>query len=499
MILDTDITRCLHERGICVIIPTFNNETTLIDVVSQVREICQDVIVINDGSTDNTANLLKERTDITVLSYEKNRGKGYALKTGFRKAREMGFAYAITIDADGQHKPQDIPKFLQANKEHPGAIIVGKRNLENVERSKGSNFANKFSNFWFALQTGRRLKDTQTGYRLYPIKKLKGLSLLTNRYEAELELMVFASWHGVKIFETSVDVYYPPKEERVSHFRPGMDFFRISLLNTFLCGLALLYGLPLAIFRWLIRFLRNAYTLITFVFFSIFVVTPAAWLYVKIGKMTEKKKWNLHLFINWLAKFFMIKHGIPGTKFSYKVHEEVDFNKPHVIICNHQSHFDLMCQLIFSPKMIFLTKTWVINNPFYGFVIRHADYIPVRDGLEQIMPKLKELVDKGFSIALYPEGTRSENCDIARFHQGAFYIADKLNIGILPMCLYGTGKVLPKTKFSLRKGPIYIEVDKSVSLDELRNMGEYRQQASQMRKYYINKYESIANRIEQDV
>jgi len=499
LISPEDITATLHDRGICVIIPTFNNETTVVDVVKKVRDICQDVIVVNDGSTDNTTKLLEECNDITLVSYDKNRGKGYALKTGFRKALEMGFAYAITIDADGQHNPNDIPKFLDANKRHPGCIIVGKRNLENVERSKGSNFANKFSNFWFALQTGKCLKDTQTGYRLYPIKKLKGLSLLTNRYEAELQLMVFASWHGVKIYETTVDVYYPPKEQRVSHFRPGMDFFRISLLNTLLCGLALIYGLPLAIIRWIIRFLRNAYTLITFVFFSIFIVTPAAWIYLKVGKMTEKKKWNMHLLITWLAKFFMIKHGIPGTKFSYKVNEGVDFDKPHVIICNHQSHFDLMCQLIFSPKMVFLTKTWVYNNLFYGFVIRHADYIHVKDGLEQTLPKMKELVDKGFSIALYPEGTRSENCDIARFHQGAFYIADQLGVGIMPMCIYGTGKVLPKKKFSLHKGPIYIEVDKPIYNEQLKQIGEYRQQASYMRKYYIKKYESIANRIEQDV
>jgi 1-acyl-sn-glycerol-3-phosphate acyltransferase len=123
----------------------------------------------------------------------------------------------------------------------------------------------------------------------------------------------------------------------------------------------------------------------------------------------------------------------------------------------------------------------------------------VKDGLEQTLPKMKELVDKGFSIALYPEGTRSENCDIARFHQGAFYIADQLGVGIMPMCIYGTGKVLPKKMFSLHKGPIYIEVDKPIYNEQLKQIGEYRQQASYMRKYYIKKYESIANRIEQDV
>ena len=124
MISPEDITATLHDRGICVIIPTFNNETTVVDVVKKVRDICQDVIVVNDGSTNNTKKLLEECNDITLVSYDKNRGKGYALKTGFRKALEMGFAYAITIDADGQHNPNDIPKFLDANKRHPGCIIV---------------------------------------------------------------------------------------------------------------------------------------------------------------------------------------------------------------------------------------------------------------------------------------------------------------------------------------------------------------------------------------
>ena len=123
-------------------------------------------------------------------------------------------------------------------------MIIGNRQLEGADRSGGSKFANQFSNFWFYVQTGRALKDTQTGYRLYPLRKLHGLSLLTSRYEAELELLVFASWHGVKIVSVPVGVYYPPRAERVSHFRPGMDFARISMLNTVLCMLAVVYGLP---------------------------------------------------------------------------------------------------------------------------------------------------------------------------------------------------------------------------------------------------------------
>ena len=169
-IVEPSVKETLKARGICVIIPTYNNVGTVAQVVHETLSYCDDVIVVNDGSTDGTSKLLESIPSITVVSYPKNKGKGFALKTGFRKALELGFSYAITLDSDGQHYPSDIPLFLKANQEHPGTLIVGARDLTGVVRSKGSNFANKFSNFWFYIQTGRKLDDTQTGYRLYPIK-----------------------------------------------------------------------------------------------------------------------------------------------------------------------------------------------------------------------------------------------------------------------------------------------------------------------------------------
>lgn len=488
----------LRARGICVVVPTYNNEGTIGQVVRDVLQNCHDVIVSDDGSTDGTARILQGISGITVVSCAKNSGKGHALKMAFRKALDMGFAYAITIDADGQHYPADISLFLEANRQHPGALIVGSRKLEGVSRSKGSDFANKFSNFWFRVQTGKNLPDTQTGYRLYPLRKMHWLSLLTSRYEAELELLVFSSWHGVEIVPIDVDVYYPPREQRVSHFRPKTDFARISVLNTVLCVLAVVYGLPMRIGRALMTFLRTAYSLLFFMFFMLVVITPAVWVYIKIGKMTEKKRWRLHQIIYHASRLVMIHHGIPGTKFASKVCSGVDFNKPRIIICNHQSHLDLMCQLVFTPKVVFLTNSWVWNNPFYGLVIRNAEYLPVIDGLEAIMPQLRSLVSRGYSIAVYPEGTRSKDCRIGRFHQGAFYLAQELNLEILPMCLYGPGKILPKKTYHLRKGQFYVEVDSPLSPVQLRAMGDLRHQASAMRKWYKEKYEEIANRIEQN-
>jgi len=235
-------------KDICVIVPTYNNGGTVKDVVSRVLEQCQAVIVVSDGSTDNTLEEL-EGLPVTLVSYPLNRGKGGALKRGFEVARELGFKRAITIDSDGQHYPEDLPLFIEASEKNPGAMIIGSRNLRSDNMPGGNTFANKFSNFWFALQTGVRLPDTQTGYRLYQLDSLGDMIFLTARYEAELELLVGQCWKGVKMVPVKIRVYYPPEGERVTHFRPFLDFARISVLNTILCIFALFYGYPSKILR----------------------------------------------------------------------------------------------------------------------------------------------------------------------------------------------------------------------------------------------------------
>lgn len=241
-------------KDICIVIPTYNNEQTIGKVVERTLQFSYPVIVVNDGCTDSTMQLLKQfEGRITVINRQKNSGKGNALKSGLEQARALGFRYAITLDADGQHYPEDIPLFAKEIEEHPDTLIVGSRVLQNENMSKNSTFANRFSNFWFYIQTGKNLPDTQTGYRLYPLKKMKRLSWLTAKYEAELELLVFSAWHGITLRPIPIRVYYPPREERVSHFRPFADFARISVLNTFLCFAAIVYGLPLRVYHSLRR------------------------------------------------------------------------------------------------------------------------------------------------------------------------------------------------------------------------------------------------------
>ncbi len=497
----TEQQQTLRDRGICVIIPTYNNGGTIADVTERALRQCADVIVVCDGCTDQTLSVLDLlEVKPAIVELKKNGGKGNALREGFRYALSQGFSYAITIDGDGQHYPEDIPCMLKANQKHPGALIVGEgKALNQVDRSGGSKFANAFSNFWFAVQTGCFLKDTQTGYRLYPLKKLYGLSLLTSRYEAELELMVFASWHGVKLVSEPVNVYYPSREERVSHFRPGKDFARIAVLNTVLCFLALVYGLPLRLWRFLSTFLRSAYSLIFFLFFSVLVITPLTYLYLRIGKMTEKKKDNLHKILQFACRFILVKHGIPGVKYQEENPQHEDFVKPSVITCNHQSHLDLLSLLMQSPKIVVMTNDWAWHNAFYGYIIRNAEFLPASRGIDALMPQLQSLVERGYSIMVYPEGTRSKDCSIGRFHQGAYHIATTLGLDVLPLILYGTGKVLPKRGRHLNKGTICMAIDERISPESLSAMGENSmEQASAMRTYYKKRYSELCNKIEQD-
>jgi glycosyltransferase involved in cell wall biosynthesis len=240
----------MRQYRVCIIIPAYNCERTIGIVLESVLQYTPDVVVINDGSTDNTATVLSSFGDrIILISYTKNRGKGYALKLGFNEAVARGFSYALSMDADGQHQIKDITVFLEAIQRHTNTLIVGVRSFDNPNMPQGNIFANRFSNFWFTLQTANKLSDTQSGYRLYPLKKMKRMRPFTHRYEAELELLVRCAWKNMVITGVPIQVYYPAKTERVSHFRPKKDFIRISLLNTLLCFLAVIYGYPSMLIR----------------------------------------------------------------------------------------------------------------------------------------------------------------------------------------------------------------------------------------------------------
>jgi glycosyltransferase involved in cell wall biosynthesis len=228
----------------CVIIPTYNNDATLHMVICEVLKYTGAIIVVNDGSTDNTAKILACIAGIYVITLPKNKGKGLALKKGFDFAIEKGFRYAITIDSDGQHYPSDLPFFLEKAEQEPDSVIIGARNMAQTSVPGTSNFGHKFSIFWFKVETGIRIEDVQSGYRLYPLKFLKDMRLYTRKYEFEVEVLVRLAWRGVKVISVPVNVYYAPKEERVSHFRKVHDFTRISIVNSIMVFMALLLVRP---------------------------------------------------------------------------------------------------------------------------------------------------------------------------------------------------------------------------------------------------------------
>lgn len=257
------ITVGVEENEVCAVIPTYQNAKTLLKVVADVHRVVDTVFVVDDGSNDGTAALLDKATGNErpekVLTHPKNCGKGAALKTGLTYAHQQGFRYAVTVDADGQHRADDIPALLKAVEEEPDALAIGSRGLQHENMPAKSTFANRFSNFWFALQTLQRLPDTQSGLRIYPLRRLHGLRWMSARYEAELTLLVFSAWAGVKLLPVPVSVYYPPRDQRVTHFRPGRDFTRISVLNTLLCFLMVVYGWPRIFCRQIARGVKGVF------------------------------------------------------------------------------------------------------------------------------------------------------------------------------------------------------------------------------------------------
>ncbi|MDK7674775.1 glycosyltransferase family 2 protein [Weeksella virosa] len=237
-------TKLFDKYRVCVIIPTYNNYKTLAKVIDGVLDFTENVLVVNDGSTDDTNKILSKYKKISIIHIQINTGKGNALKCGFRWAKEKNYSFAITIDSDGQHYADDLPVFLERLDQKKGEqiLLIGNRNMTQEGIPKKSSFGNNFSNFWFWFETGIKLEDTQSGYRLYPVEKLPK-RLYTQKFEFEIEVIVRLAWRRVTIEHVPVKVLYD-MNERVSHFRPFWDFARISVLNTFLVVYALFIFWP---------------------------------------------------------------------------------------------------------------------------------------------------------------------------------------------------------------------------------------------------------------
>ncbi|MDR0940702.1 MAG: 1-acyl-sn-glycerol-3-phosphate acyltransferase, partial [Bacteroidales bacterium] len=209
---------------------------------------------------------------------------------------------------------------------------------------------------------------------------------------------------------------------------------------------------------------------------------------------SERKKLRFHRVMQWVANFVIRR--VPGTTFHYENLSGETFEKPAVIISNHQSHLDLMCLLMLTPKLIILTNDWVWNSPFFGKMIRYAEFYPVSQGFENALPTLANAVQRGYSIVVFPEGTRSADSSILRFHRGAFYLAEQLQLDIIPVFLHGAGHVLPKTDFMLREGRITVQVRERITPNDSRFAADYATRSKQVRRYYSETCAEISKEIE---
>ncbi|MDR2041215.1 MAG: 1-acyl-sn-glycerol-3-phosphate acyltransferase, partial [Tannerella sp.] len=213
-----------------------------------------------------------------------------------------------------------------------------------------------------------------------------------------------------------------------------------------------------------------------------------------LGRRTERKKRAYHQLLCRASRWVM--HHIPQVKTVYRNLTGETFEKPAVIICNHQSHIDLTAILMLTPRLVILTNDWVWNSPFYGRMIRYAEFYPVSNGIENLLDSLKDVVRRGYSIVVFPEGTRSTDCSIRRFHRGAFYLAERLQLDILPVLIHGIGHVLPKPEFMLRKGEIHIRVMERIALDDPRFSPGYSQRSREIRRFYRGRYEALCREVE---
>jgi glycosyltransferase involved in cell wall biosynthesis len=215
---------------VAVVIPVYNHHQRVVEVIERSRMLGLEVIVIDDGSTDVTSALLATVKDIVLLRHPVNQGKGAALLTGFTAAAMRGCEYALTIDGDGQHSPEDGGALLAAaEQERQRVLVVGARQGMAGEHVPWTScFGRGFSNFWVWAGGGPWIGDSQSGFRLYPLPEVFSLGVQAHRYQFEVEILVRAAREKIPIIEVPVSVVYHARGVRVSHFRPWRDFWRNS-------------------------------------------------------------------------------------------------------------------------------------------------------------------------------------------------------------------------------------------------------------------------------
>ena len=211
---------------VAALIPAYRAGATVADVVAGARRHLERVVVVDDGSGDETR-ARATAAGAEVLVHGSNAGKGAAITTGLRALATAGVGRALTLDADGQHLPREIPALLEASDADPTAIVVGVRRKEGHTIRLVNRFGNWIADRLLRAIAGRALPDTQSGFRIYPVAATLALGARGTRYDFETEILLRAARRGMPLVGVPVQVYYPPVAERVSHFKPGRDTLRI--------------------------------------------------------------------------------------------------------------------------------------------------------------------------------------------------------------------------------------------------------------------------------
>ena len=223
----SEIHNCMK---VMIVIPVYNHGATLRGVVEKALQVHDTVMVVDDGSTDGGGETIFD-LNVHMVRHSRNFGKGAAILSAAREAEKLGMTHMVTLDADGQHDPNDFHLFVSAMNQYPRAIVVGKRNFETGYVPSGSRIGRRISNFWLWVETGRLLGVTKSGYRGYPVRVLNALKLRERHYAFENEVLAKGVWAGVELLEVDVSTFYPVDETRVSHFHLFRDNVRLSMLN----------------------------------------------------------------------------------------------------------------------------------------------------------------------------------------------------------------------------------------------------------------------------
>ena len=280
----------------------------------------------------------------------------------------------------------------------------------------------------------------------------------------------------------------------------------VTIIGMF-CVVLMAYIFPPLIYRWLTKrkgvdrkmpitlfnLLKTVFAFLVFAVFSIFLLFWGFFVITIGGKRPANKLFYHKCLRTLLATCVKL---LPGV--SFKLHNDggEDFSKPSVIICNHQSHLDLLYTLALHPKIICLTNKKMWNSPFYGWILRYADFYPVSDGFDNCEEHVAKAIGNGYSVLVFPEGTRSETCDILRFHKGAFQLAKTLGVDVLPLIIHGIGHAFPKRDFLLRKGKVDLYVMPRIKTDSELMQKDSAEIAKTLRRYYIEQYNEICRQTE---